>query len=179
MNDVKDPNVLKVIQALNKARAMEIGAIHQYMVQHYRLDGMDYGQLCANMKLIAVDEMRHAEKFAERVDALGGDPACGMDGTIVQGQSVAEIYAQDVGLETNTIKTYDELAEVCLKAGDTLTASLFNDIIKEEEVHLTYYKETEEHLKTLGTAFLAKYAATSKHTGPVKSFVKVMAKEEF
>jgi rubrerythrin len=31
----------KVIEVLNKARAMELHAIHQYMNQHYNLDNWD------------------------------------------------------------------------------------------------------------------------------------------
>lgn len=37
-----------VVEALNKARSMELHAIHQYMNQHYNLDDMDYGELAAN-----------------------------------------------------------------------------------------------------------------------------------
>ena len=36
-----------VIDALNKARAMELQAIQQYMNQHYSLDDKDYGDLGA------------------------------------------------------------------------------------------------------------------------------------
>ena len=61
-----------VIEVLNRARAMELQAIHQYMNQHYNLDDMDYGEMAAKMKLIAIDEMRHAEAFAERIKELGG-----------------------------------------------------------------------------------------------------------
>ncbi len=56
----------KVIDVLNKARARELHAILQYMNQHYNLDNMDYGDMAAKVKLIAVDEMRHAEMFADR-----------------------------------------------------------------------------------------------------------------
>ncbi len=57
----------KVIEVLNKARSMELQAIHQYMNQHYNLDDRDLGELAKNIKLIAIDEMRHAESFAERI----------------------------------------------------------------------------------------------------------------
>ncbi len=50
----------KVIEVLNKARSMELQAIHQYMNQHYGLDDMDYGEMAAKVKLIALDEMGHA-----------------------------------------------------------------------------------------------------------------------
>lgn len=178
MADIKDPNVQKVIDALNTARRMETQAIHQYMVQHYLMDEYDLGQLCAFLQLIAVDEMKHAARFAARVDALGGSPACEMSGSIIQNQTVQEIYPCDVGMETDTIKTYNELAEICSKAGDGTSAGLFHSIISEEEIHLTYYKETAHHIATLGNAYLAKFAGTSKHTGPIKSFVKVQEKEK-
>lgn len=174
-----DPSVRKVIDALNKARSMELQAIHQYMVQHYILDELDYGQLCANIKLIAIDEMRHAEKFAERIETLGGNPTCDKAGGVVQGQGVKDIYPFDITMEANTVETYGKLAEVCRKCGDAASAELFEAIIRDEDIHLGYYKETAQHIATLGDAFLARYAATSKHTGPVKSFVKVMEKEEF
>lgn len=171
-------NEEKVIEALNHARSMELQAIHQYMIQHYIMDELDYGQLCAYLKLISIDEMRHAEKFAEYIEGLGGKPTCDKAGPIVQPQTVEQIYPFDKGLEQNTVETYDKLAENCHKAGDMGAVALFEGIIQDEQIHLQYYAETEKHINELGKAFLAKYAATSKHTGPIKSFVKVMKKEE-
>lgn len=176
---MSDQNKEKVIEVLNKARSMELQAIHQYMIQHYILDGLDYGKLCANVKLIAIDEMRHAEKFAERVDALGGKPTCQMAGPVTQPQTVEEIFPFDEGMEDNTIITYNKFMETCHQCDDHISAALFLQIIHDENIHLAYYEETAKHIKELGNAFLAKYAATSKHTGPIKSFVQVMEKEEF
>ncbi|HPR04764.1 MAG TPA: ferritin-like domain-containing protein, partial [Deltaproteobacteria bacterium] len=52
----RDQRKKKVIEVLNKARSMELHAISQYMNQHYNLDDMDYGDLAAKVKLIAIDE---------------------------------------------------------------------------------------------------------------------------
>ena len=78
----------KVIDVLNKARAMELQAIHQYMNQHYNIDNMDYGDLAAKIKLIAIDEMRHAEMFAERIEDLGGQPTTALAAQVTKGQQV-------------------------------------------------------------------------------------------
>lgn len=179
MSSIDDPNVKKVIDCLNEARRMEIGAIHQYMVQHYSLAEMDYGKLCAYQKLIAIDEMNHAEDFAERVDELGGLPACDMSGSIVQPQTVEQMYPYDIGLETGTIEKYDSFAKICHECKDSITASLFSKIIEQERIHLSYYEEMKEHLEKLGAAFLARFALTSKKSGPIKSFVKVWEEEKF
>ena len=69
----KKERVAKVVEVLNKARSMELYAVHQYMNQHYNLDDLDYGEFASKIKLIAIDEMRHAELFAERIKELGGE----------------------------------------------------------------------------------------------------------
>ena len=40
-NATREERKKKVVDVLNKARAMELQAIHQYMNQHYNLDDMD------------------------------------------------------------------------------------------------------------------------------------------
>lgn len=88
MTKDKEARRKKVIEVLNKARAMELTAISQYMNQHYGLDSMDYGELAKNLKLIAIDEMRHAEMLAERVKELGGEPVSEADAKTVRNQAV-------------------------------------------------------------------------------------------
>jgi len=46
---------------------MELQAITQYMNQHYNLDGMDYGDMAAKVKLIAIDEEQIHFNYFENV----------------------------------------------------------------------------------------------------------------
>ena len=172
MAENRESRKAKVIEVLNKARAMELFAIHQYMNQHYNLDDMDYGELAANMKLIAIDEMRHAENFAERIKELGGEPTTQKDGKIVTGQEVTVIYEADANQEEATIEAYSQFLAVCKEAGDIVSARLFERIIDEEQAHLTYYDNIDGHIKKLGDTYLAKIAGTPSTTGPAtKGFV--------
>ncbi len=161
----------RVIEVLNKARAMELQAIHQYMNQHYSLDDKDYGQLAAQMKLIAIDEMRHAESFAERIKELGGDPEIELAGKIVRGQSVEEMYSFDVEEEDNAIDAYNKFFTICKDNNDIISAKLFERIIEDEQAHLTYFENTAGHIESLKDNFLSKMAGTSSSTGPSKGFV--------
>ena len=155
----------KVIEVLNKARAMELQAIYQYMNQHYNLDDMDYGELAAKMKLIAIDEMRHAEMFAERVKEIGGEPVTGHDGKIVKGQQVEKIFSFDAGLEDDTIDVYNQFLLVCRDNGDSVSMKIFEDIIDEEQIHYNYFDNINGHIEKLGDTFLAKIAGTPSSTG--------------
>ncbi len=155
----------KVIDVLNKARAMELRAIIQYMNQHYNLDDMDYGELAGKVKLIAIDEMRHAEALAERVKELGGEPVAEPDGSIIKGQKVDAVFPFDANLEDNTIDTYNQFLLVCRENGDSVSMKLFEAIIDEEQIHYNYFDNVSEHIKDLGATYLAKIAGTSSSTG--------------
>ncbi len=154
-----------VIEVLNKARAMELQAIGQYMNQHYNLDDMDYGELAAKMKLIAIDEMRHAEAFAERVKELGGEPVTGYDGKIAKGQAVDKIFLFDAKLEDDTVDVYNQFLLVCRENGDSVSMKIFEEIIDEEQLHYNYFDNIDGHIKKLGDTYLAKIAGTPSSTG--------------
>ena len=161
----KDQRREKVIEALNKARAMELTAISQYMNQHYNLDDMDYGELAAKIKLIAIDEMRHAEAFAERIKELGGEPVSEPDKKVQKGQAVEMIFPFDADLEDDTIDVYNQFLLVCRDNGDSVSMKIFEQIIDEEQIHFNYFDNIKDHIEKLGNVYLAKIAGTSSATG--------------
>jgi bacterioferritin len=155
----------KVIGVLNKARSMELQAIHQYMNQHYNLDDKDYGEMAGNIKLIAIDEMRHAEMFAERIKELGGEPTTESFGSVEKGQAVEIIFKHDAGQEDDAIDAYNQFLLVCRENGDSISMKLFEDIINDEQVHFNYFDNVQEHIEKLGDVYLSKIAGTPSSTG--------------
>ena len=144
---------------------MELRAISQYMNQHYNLDDMDYGELAGKIKLIAIDEMRHAEMFAECVKELGGEPVAGHEGKIERGQAVEVIFPFDSNLEDDTIDVYNQFLLVCRENGDSVSMKVFEDIIEEEQIHYNYFDNIHGHIEKLGETYLAKLAGTPSSTG--------------
>src|SRR4030042_1474707 len=138
-HDSRELKKKKVIDVLNKARSMELFAIHQYMNQHYNLDDMDYGDLAAKVKLIAIDEMRHAEMFAERIKELGGEPTTELDDKVTKGQKIEGIFPFDAKLEDDTIDAYNKFHLVCRENGDSISMKLFETITDEEQIHFNYF----------------------------------------
>ncbi len=155
----------KVIEVLNKARAMELQAIHQYMNQHYGLDDMDYGELAAKMKLIAIDEMRHAEAFAERIKELGGEPTVEQSKPVAREQKIDVIFSFDAGEEDTTIDAYNQFLLVCRENGDSISVKIFEEIIDDEQEHFNYFDAIGEHIKKLGDSYLSRIAGTPSSTG--------------
>jgi len=155
----------KVVEVLNKARAMELQAISQYMNQHYNLADMDYGDMAVKMKLIAIDEMRHAEMFAERIKELGGEPTAEPAGKVERGQKVEQVFAFDSGLEDGAIAAYNGFLLVCRDNGDSTSVKLFEAIIDEEQIHFNYFDNVNSHIEQLGPVYLAQIAGTPSVTG--------------
>src|SRR4030067_1949735 len=94
----------KVIYLLNQARSAELGAINQYMIHHYELEDQDYGKLASKIKEIAIIEMKHAAKLAERILFLKGEPTSKPDGVAKKGQKIQDMFATDMVLEAKAIK---------------------------------------------------------------------------
>ena len=172
VKDSRDQRKKKVVEVLNKARSMELHAIHQYMNQHYNLDDMDYGELAAKIKLIAIDEMRHAEMFAERIKELGGEPTTEPAAKVEKAQKLETVFPFDAGLEDETMDVYNRFILVCRENGDSTSMKLFKTIVDEEQAHYNYFDNVNEHIQKLGPAYLAQIAGTPADTGPPsKGFV--------
>ncbi|ACB85654.1 bacterioferritin [Natranaerobius thermophilus] len=155
----------KVIEVLNKARSMELQAIHQYMNQHYSLDDKDYGEFATKIRTIAIDEMRHAETFAERVKELDGEPTTELAGGVEKNQDVEKIFPFDSEQEEEAIETYNEFAQICRENNDTISAKLFETIIEEEQQHQNYFDDIDDHIKNLGNTYLARMVGTAEGEG--------------
>jgi bacterioferritin len=162
----KEVRRAKVIEALNKARSMELQAITLYMNQHYTIDNQDYGELAANMKLIAIDEMRHAEMFAERIKEIGGEPIPMAMTKLQLVQDIKKIYPFNADIEDNTIFVYNGLSQVCRENGDGISEKLFEAILAEEQIHYNYFDNVGDHIRSLGESYLSRIAGTPSTTGP-------------
>ena len=145
----------KVIDLLNKARSRELTAISQYMAQHYELEDNDFGKLASKFKEIGIAEMKHAEKLAERILFLKGEPTSKPDGVAKKGQKIAEMLTTNMALESAAMKMYNEAAMVCAAEKDQISKELFEELLKDEEDHFNYFENVKDHLDKLGASYLA------------------------
>ena len=148
----------KVIDLLNQARARELTAITQYMAQHYELEDQDFGKLATKLKETGIAEMKHAEKLAERILFLKGEPTSKPDGLAKKGQEIPDMLKTDIGLEAEAIKTYNEAAGICAAEKEQISKQLFEELLKDEEDHLDMFENIKDHVEKLGASYLATLA---------------------
>ena len=124
----------ELLELLNKAIAREIGVSIQYMWQHVMAMGMKSPEIKDIFEDIAIVEMKHAEKIAERLFYLGGIPTT-KPSQIKVGNSLTEMIELDLEAENEAIELYTEIIKLADGVEDSTTRLLFEEILAEEEEH--------------------------------------------
>ena len=124
----------ELLDLLNQAIAREIQVSVQYMWQHVLWKGVKGFAVKDAFKQIAIEEMKHAETIAERLNYLGGIPTT-KPTPIFIGKTLKEMLVTDVKDEETAITMYKKIIEVARNQGDETTAFLFEGILSSEEDH--------------------------------------------
>ena len=128
----------KLLDFLNKGIARELQVSIQYMWQSIQVTGLEGEQLKSIFKKTAIAEMKHAEKLAERLDYLDGVPTIKPD-SINVGGSLIEMLKQDEENEEEAITLYKQAIQIAEKEGDYTTRRLLEEILADEETHITTF----------------------------------------
>lgn len=128
----------KLLDMLNRAIAGELQASIQYMWQHVQWKGVEHFAVSGEFKKIAVAEMKHAEKIAERLWYLGGKPTT-QPAPIFVGEKLEEMIGFDINAENEAIRMYKEIMELADKEGDVATKEIFEEIEEQEEEHHDFF----------------------------------------
>ena len=64
----------KIIERLNEALFLELGAINQYWVHYRLLDDWGFKRLAEKERAESIEEMHHADKLIDRIIFLEGHP---------------------------------------------------------------------------------------------------------
>lgn len=130
-----------VLRLLNEALATEIVCSLRYKRHYFTAKGLASASVAAEFLEHAHEEEQHADKFAERITQLGGDPDFSPDtltarshAEYVEGDSIVDMIKEDLVAERIAIESYREVA-LYLGAADPTTRRLFEEILAVEEEH--------------------------------------------
>ncbi len=133
----------KLLDMLNKAIAREVQVSIQYMWQHVQWGGIKHYAVTDQLQEIAIQEMKHAEKIAERLWYLGGKPTT-KPAPIDVGDDLWQMIDNDVTAEQEAIDLYKEIIKVADAEGDVTTKFIFEGILEEEEEHHDFFTSVAE-----------------------------------
>jgi bacterioferritin len=124
----------ELMDMLNKSIARELQVAIQYMWQHVQWSGVKGFAVQGELKSIAITEMKHAEKIAERLFYLGGIPTTKPEPIFV-GTALKEMIEKDKKDEEGAIQLYKQVVELARKEEDETTNRIFREILEDEEEH--------------------------------------------
>src|SRR5690554_6396945 len=140
----------QIIERLNEALYLELGAVNQYWLHYRLLEDWGYEKLARKEREESIEEMHHADKIIERIIFLEGHPNLQKVGPLRIGQNVREVLEADLAGEYDARTSYKKSREICQEIGDYVTMKLFEDLLTDEEGHIDFLETQLQLLATIG-----------------------------
>jgi bacterioferritin len=135
--------------------ADELQAVHQYMYWHFHLDDQGFGPLSLLLKRIAIEEMGHVERLAERILFLKGDVEMVSAAPVEKITDPEKILAKAAEMETAGVASYNQAALKCGQNADAASKQVFEALVNDEERHFDQFDKQLENIKRFGPSYLA------------------------
>lgn len=140
----------KVIEFLNEVLKNELTAINQYFLHYRMLDHWGIAKLAKFEYGESIDEMKHADKLAERILFLDGLPNFQMLGRLRIGENVEELLKADLALENEALPVLRDGIQYCEQVRDYVTRDLLQHILESEEEHVDTLETQFEMIERMG-----------------------------
>ena len=134
-----DPKV--VIELLNAALATEIVCVLRYKRHYFMAQGIASESVKTEFAEHATQEQEHADRIAERIVQLGGEPDLNPDtltkrshSEYQEGTSLVDMLREDLVAERVAIESYREMID-WLHGKDSTTKRMLEEILAMEEEH--------------------------------------------
>jgi bacterioferritin len=131
----------KILNLLNEALATELVCTLRYKRHYFMASGIKASVAAEEFLEHATQEAEHADKLAERIVQLGGEPDFNPDNLskrshaqYVAGSTLKEMVLEDLVAERIAIDSYREIIQY-IGEKDPTTRRIFEDILAQEEEH--------------------------------------------
>ena len=140
----------KVIEYLNDVLKNELTAINQYFLHYRMLDHWGVARLAKYEYGESIDEMKHADRLAERILFLDGLPNFQLLGRLKIGETVEEVLRADLELENEALPTLKDAIAHCEAVRDYVSRDLFSSILESEEEHIDFLERQFDMIERMG-----------------------------
>ena len=142
----------KVNEYLNKALYNALTAINQYFLHAKMLKNWGLKELAGREYHASIDEMKHADKLAERILFLDGLPNFQALGRLRIGENPVELLRADLALEMELVPLLREAIAYCETANDYVSRKLLADILDSEEDQIDWIETQLSLIDKVGVA---------------------------
>ncbi len=130
-----------VVKVLNEALATEIVCVLRYKRHYFTAKGIHSESVKSEFLQHAQEEQAHADRLAERIVQLGGEPDFNPEGLASRShsqydasESIRQMLREDLIAERIAIESYREIVQ-WLGDKDSTTRTMMEEILASEEEH--------------------------------------------
>ncbi|TJZ99804.1 ferritin-like domain-containing protein [Actinacidiphila oryziradicis] len=141
VTDAYGADLPRVLQVLNEALATEIVCVLRYKRHYYTATGLYSEPVAAEFLEHAQEEQTHADKLAQRIAQLGGEPDFDPDTLSSRSHTpydasgdLIEMIKEDLIAERVAVASYTEICQ-WLGDKDPTTRRVFEELLAQEEEH--------------------------------------------
>lgn len=150
------PKSPRVVELLNDALTFELTVVNTYFLHARMLDNWGLPRLGKVFYDLSIGEMKDADELIERILMFDGHPNVQRLNPITIGESVEEMLKLALASEIAAVDQFNASAQECHDLGDHATASIFEEMARDEEEHADWF---EGQLDAVARAGLENYTA--------------------
>ena len=147
----------KVIEYLNRGLRSELTAVNQYWLHYRILDNWGFKDLAKKWREESIEEMRHADRFVDRILFLEGFPNMQVLDPLRIGQTIEEVLQSDLAAEIDARALYLEAAQYCDSVNDRVSKRLFEELATDEEGHIDFLETQLDLVARLGVELYSQH----------------------
>ncbi len=134
------PRSPRIIELLNEALTFELTVVNTYFLHARMLDNWGLPKLGKVFYDLSIGEMKDADELIERILMFDGHPNVQRLNPISIGESAEEMLRLGLASELTAVAQFNGAAEECHALGDHATASIFEEMARDEETHADWFE---------------------------------------
>ena len=142
----------RVVELLNDALTFELTVTNTYFLHARMLDSWGFGRLGKVYYDLSIDEMRDADELIKRILLFDGHPNVQRLNAITVGETADEMLRLALDSEREAVRQFNASAQECHDLGDHGTASVFEEMVRDEETHADWFESQLDAIERVGLA---------------------------
>ena len=148
----------RVVELLNEALTLELSVTNTYFLHARMLDNWGLPKLGKVFYDLSIDEMKDADALIGRILLFDGHPNVQRLNALQIGETPEEMLRLALASEQDAVTQFNAAAQECHDLGDHGTASVFEEMVVDEEQHADWFESQIDAMDRVGVAqYLAQH----------------------